>query len=247
MADEERSAQRPGEPLARYAEAVVSGLETLMHDAATRSFDLEALLREVRLEARKQRANLRESEDHVRSDRERHLSFLKDLEPGLRNPDLAEESAALIEKSRQSKEDYEEVRVLQKQVTDAYEACILKLEALRTQKLAAYRSQWETYLQDYRASGEPTVADGVAYFWERFSASLWPPEAGPTEDGFLMVWDRDQHHMEVEIYRSGSYDWFYRVRGEQGYQAENDVPLGQYSDRFGAVLRTLGKAKRRNG
>ncbi|MGH9322443.1 MAG: hypothetical protein ACRD3V_21480 [Vicinamibacteria bacterium] len=44
-----------------------------------------------------------------------------------------------------------------------------------------------------------------------------------------MVWDRDHHHLEIEVFPSGRYDWFYRDRQTERYWGEEDCTVGGYS------------------
>ena len=50
--------------------------------------------------------------------------------------------------------------------------------------------------------------------WEAIQVSnpdIPEPQAGPTAEGDLleMVWDREEHHFDVDINPDGTFDWFY--------------------------------------
>ena len=53
--------------------------------------------------------------------------------------------------------------------------------------------------------------------WETIRASfpsIPEPQAGPTAEGDMleMVWDREEHHFDVDINADGTFDWFYCCR-----------------------------------
>lgn len=100
--------------------------------------------------------------------------------------------------------------------------------------LEDYRTIWTNYLKDNMQN--PAIAQ-AASFWTIFKSGLEAPSASQTDDGFLMVWDKGIHHLQVEIYLSGGvYDWFHRVRGVEKLEGEEDIKWGQYSAQFESTL-----------
>jgi len=50
--------------------------------------------------------------------------------------------------------------------------------------------------------------------WDAIQASnpnILEPQAGPTAEGDMleMVWDREEHHFDVDILADGTFEWFY--------------------------------------
>jgi hypothetical protein len=98
---------------------------------------------------------------------------------------------------------------------------------------------WERYLADLGKPEGPLMADHVEHvrrFWRylrSFVDKAFPvPQAGPTEArSLVMVWDRDRHHLEVEIFERGIYEWFYRDRLTQEHTGgENLDPTARPRD-----------------
>jgi len=54
-----------------------------------------------------------------------------------------------------------------------------------------------------------------------------------------MVWDRERHHLEIEISPSGRYDWFYRDRQADKHWDGENCTVGDYSDKFRSVIRSI--------
>lgn len=107
------------------------------------------------------------------------------------------------------------------------------------------RFKWSKYLADISARGRlsHSVTDNGLAVW-KFLLEQVPtirtPHAGPTEDGGLqMVWDRERHHLEIEISPSGRYDWFYRDRQADKHWDGENCTVGDYSDKFRSVIRSI--------
>jgi hypothetical protein len=71
---------------------------------------------------------------------------------------------------------------------------------------------WLAYLEGLcEPSGD--LARGL---WQLLCDSLgWAPvpQAGPLPDGgFQFVWDRDEHHLEIDVLPERRMEWFYRNR-----------------------------------
>ena len=84
---------------------------------------------------------------------------------------------------------------------------------------------WEAYLTKMEASkrlpsailqAARTIVDHVG---ETCSS------AGPTPEGHLqLVWDRDEHHLELEV-GDGKFEWFYRNRKTEFLDGADDCVL----------------------
>ena len=91
------------------------------------------------------------------------------------------------------------------------------------------QEHWNLYLKSLARPEGPLTSRHAEYavrFWHslrsRFSVPL--PQAGPTEaPGLLLVWDRGRHHLQIEIFEDGSYDWFYRDRRNETYLGEEGL------------------------
>lgn len=80
---------------------------------------------------------------------------------------------------------------------------------------------WEKYLA--RIKKRPFGKYAIP-FWKNISQyKVGVPVAGPYEpdvllNGMQMVWDVDEHHVDVDILEDGSFEWFYMNR----FTNEND-------------------------
>ncbi len=74
---------------------------------------------------------------------------------------------------------------------------------------------WFGYLAQF---ANRHLARAVATFFQNAralgGAALLPvPTAIPSEDGSMhLAWDREQHHLDVDLFPDGSFEWFYRNR-----------------------------------
>jgi len=198
--------------LKQWGARLVSALEDLRHDARKRGVDLESALRDIRSEERELAESVRrEAEDPRRG-------VLDDVQ----------------------REFLEEALRVDEAVLDAYRACRADLETLRRQRLEEYASDWLAYLTKLKERPEyAALAPRIEEFWHWISEKLWAPEATPTDDGFLLVWDRDEHHLQVELFQDGSYDWFYRNRDSDTVSYEEGLPFGRWTARFKALISAL--------
>jgi plasmid stabilization system protein ParE len=105
-------------------------------------------------------------------------------------------------------------------------------ESVRSQERANDTwDRWNAYLASLAEPEgplSPEHASHVQRFWRNLRASahgpLQVPQAGPTDGpGFLLVWDRHRHHLEIEIFEDGNYDWFYRDRDSESYQGDEGL------------------------
>ncbi len=123
---------------------------------------------------------------------------------------------------------------------NAYHTCREELEGLRTRRLKEYAFEWMAYLSKLKEKPEyAALAPRVEDFWHWASTELWAPEATPTDEGFLLAWDRDEHHLQVELFQNGSYDWFYRNRDDDTVSYEEGLPFGRWTARFKAAISAL--------
>jgi hypothetical protein len=80
-------------------------------------------------------------------------------------------------------------------------------------------------LEEYPAEQVRRVQDA----WEHLVKQLGeisPPRAQANEDGgFSMAWDRDEHHLEIEILPSGIVEWFYRNRETDEYEGDEGIDI----------------------
>ena len=72
--------------------------------------------------------------------------------------------------------------------------------------------KWTAFLNGLSGN----YADAARALWGKLVRSVPQiriPQAGPTPDGsFQLVWDRGEHHVEVDVYPEGHLEWFYRNR-----------------------------------
>jgi len=104
---------------------------------------------------------------------------------------------------------------------------------------------WERYLRNLAEPSGPLPdyrVRQIEVLWEylqgRVEKDLPLPHAMASEAGeFVMTWDRDPHHFEIEVLSNGRYDWFYldRVSGER--LGEDEHPLGTFSAEMVSRLR----------
>lgn len=113
---------------------------------------------------------------------------------------------------------------------------------------SAMSTAWSEYLRGLSAPEgpiEPFQAARVRRLWEalrqRIGEELAPPYAAPLEDGrFALVWDRGDHHFEIELLPNGTYDWFYMDRSSSLRGGEEEQTLGSLSPEMIRLLhRTL--------
>ena len=77
---------------------------------------------------------------------------------------------------------------------------------------------WQDYLTELNRVLGSRFAGRVKQFWARLASELRftvpVPHAGPTpdDDSFILTWDQGRYHFEVEIFRVGRFEWFYRDR-----------------------------------
>ncbi len=110
-------------------------------------------------------------------------------------------------------------------------SAVPRLPSVKPEPEANPREDWNVYLSSLARPRGPLTsqhAKHVRRFWHSLRSQLSPdlpvPQAGPTEaPGLLLVWDRDRHHLEVEIFQDGTYDWFYRDRRSEAYLGDEGL------------------------
>ncbi len=129
-----------------------------------------------------------------------------------------------LDSAREAVEEGEWLCGVNRPVITEYQESRRKLEEIRDARLQEYAAEWEAYLSQL----DLPFAEDVRKVWSYLRQRLWAPEAAPTEEGFRMVWDRGPHHLQIEVFSGGRYDWFYRNRDTEGLQAEENLTLGSY-------------------
>jgi hypothetical protein len=119
--------------------------------------------------------------------------------------------------------------------------CRKYLEAKRDEGLARYESVWQGFLESLDARVGPGLAKDVRVVWGSLGSFLWPPDAAPTEDGVLLVWDRGRHHLQVEVFKNGLFDWFHRDRDAGDTEGDENVPVGLIPDGLKQVVQKLAR------
>lgn len=94
--------------------------------------------------------------------------------------------------------------------------------------------QWRAFLDQLPSVGfSDQHVLGVREFWQRLRQSLpWidVPRAASSEDGAILqlVWDCDTHHLDVDVLRDGTTEWFYLDR-KTGRTDSGDTPAGAHA------------------
>lgn len=78
-------------------------------------------------------------------------------------------------------------------------------------------TEWNDYLNNIVDQDATTI---IKALWEQAveivkPKTLMAPSAAPLEDGhyiYILAWDNEEHHVEIEITNNGGLDWFYRNR-----------------------------------
>ncbi|HET8797574.1 MAG TPA: hypothetical protein VFO89_07800 [Thermoanaerobaculia bacterium] len=121
---------------------------------------------------------------------------------------------------------------------------------LHEQKLAELRenprARWRRYLRSLpmRHLATAAAAQMTERLWMQLTEEideLSPPNASPAdEEGVLMSWTRNGHHLEIEVSRDGAYEWFYRHRASNtndGGSETDDIVPDALVERLRQVMR----------
>lgn len=68
-------------------------------------------------------------------------------------------------------------------------------------------------------------------FWKRLVAEAGvavpaPTTAGRSNDGFVLVWDQAEHHLDVDLLDDGTLEWFYSNRRTEFFEGQEGLPSG---------------------
>ena len=96
-----------------------------------------------------------------------------------------------------------------------------------------YDGLWATYAEGLKASGAFSSGhvDYVNAFLSKVRATIdesFPyPHAGPTPEGALqLVWDKGEHHVDIDIYPTGTFEWFYSNRATSAIDGQENCEPG---------------------
>ncbi len=102
-------------------------------------------------------------------------------------------------------------------------------------------ASWANYRKKLNGVIPGPFAGRVRKLWSDLEreTSCPIPHAGPTPQGsFIMSWDRDRHHLEVELFAEGRHEWFYCDRktdfheGSEGNRRQAVAAVASYLERF---------------
>lgn len=93
----------------------------------------------------------------------------------------------------------------------------------------AHDAKWLDYLRSLPERGvSRLVAANAEQMWRRLrplAIKIATPSAEVTEAGGLfMSWERNAHHLEIEMMPTGRYEWFYRNRLTDEFGGDYDYP-----------------------
>ena len=68
-------------------------------------------------------------------------------------------------------------------------------------------------------------------FWQQLQAETGgsvsaPSTAGRSDDGFVLVWDHAEHHLDVDLLDDGTLEWFYSNRRTEFFEGQEGLPSG---------------------
>lgn len=223
--DSLRAAFRSKQDYERHANAVIAGVGRLREDARHRSLDLESALREIKTYERE----ARKAADEWKRYAEAGDDFIQKATRFRMPPEH-------VEFAQEFRDGSASLRDIQTRVWREYLECRQELESLRKARLAEYLNEWDSLLDSISSDFRPIIDSA----WRAAKGlRLWAPEASLTGEGFLMVWDRGAHHVQVEVYPNGTFDWFYRDRSEEGYKFGEGLPLGEFRVSIAPLAKVL--------
>jgi len=105
---------------------------------------------------------------------------------------------------------------------------------------------WNLYLEALKASGSSRdeqvsfVRDFFLQIRETIDDKFPLPHAGPTPDGaFQLVWDRGSHHIDIDIYQDGTFEWFYSNRLTNAFYGDEGCKIGSLPSELVQYLRYI--------
>jgi hypothetical protein len=204
--------------LATLADRLVNGLKNIEAELGSMDIeDLECLIEQAR-------AQIRTSSESnaIFGEKLRDLSQLAS----------AKKPPFITHKLRRLTDRVKRLRTMNARVLSAYTNSLATLERTLSARRFSYTDLWHGYLQSLGEQGSGLTVELAALvreFWAFASSHAAAPDASPTDDGVLLVWDKAAtKHLQVEIFADSTYDWFYRDRGIEGYESGEGIQLGRY-------------------
>lgn len=80
---------------------------------------------------------------------------------------------------------------------------------------------WRNYLKSLNNILPGPYARSVRKLWSDLSRGVEQPipHAGPTQQGsFILSWDAENHHFEIEVFGDNHFEWFYCDRASDVYE-----------------------------
>ena len=90
--------------------------------------------------------------------------------------------------------------------------------------------EWNEFID--RLSNQ-NLARTLRAFWNKLQSLGTPlPSAILDEvDSFIqLAWDREEHHLDIDLFVDGSLDWFYRNRATDEMDSNGDDKISEISD-----------------
>jgi hypothetical protein len=101
---------------------------------------------------------------------------------------------------------------------------------------------WRSYLSVFP---DRQLARAASTFLERartVGGALPVPTAIPSGDGSIhLAWDRNEHHLDADIFPDGSFDWFYRNRLTDELDGTADTRATGMSEALAGRLRLVAQ------
>lgn len=207
--------------LAVLADRVVKGLKRL--EAGLASNDIEDL--ECLIEQARSQIQISSESNAFFGERLRELSRMASAARG--------KAAHLSYKVRRLTDRVKKLRTSNARVLSAYRISLKTLQNTLSIRQASYAESWQAYLEGLGGHSSAVTAELAALvmaFWSFASSHAVAPDAAPTDDGFLLVWNKAAtKQLQVEIFPDARYDWFYRDHAVKGYESGEGIQVGVYS------------------
>jgi hypothetical protein len=217
-------------------ERLLSILQKLENLARTSAIDFEAVIYELRGEEREKFSDT--IEDDKQCDQAKRLAeeYRKLFIEGLASREQMDAAQNFFD-------EISAIATMDRKVYEAYKHCRQNLEQLRDERLREYSIEWFHYLDNLESVFPVNFAQAVREMWTKLdSEHLWPPTAALRDESLLLLWDRGQHHLEIEVFSSGLYDWFYRDRSDNSFTGGEDIQGTEIPLPLKAAVRKTRKA-----